>query len=393
MYILLFYAEKAYICKIKIVIMKTTRMGFFEVAMTKYMLCVRLRKIVFIPFFVCMFIACNQENGTIPLPPTDTIDVFPCQSIDFTDKAESDTLIVHSSGEWTIGVLMDWISVSPQSGVNGDTLFVSVTENISTDERRHQLMLFCGKAQVNVNVYQKGADDVLNPDTISGKIVDDGEVIITDDTPHTFVMEDNVPGNWDAYVLFANDAGIQYWQKYLSIMDTPQFTVYAEGELLAWNKAVAIKDTVNGNIYNPGMVVCRKDTSYFYFNVLPTQPIIEKVAFTYDSFDYEFGEFVNPKCYVEMTMKRSGQIYYYVDNGSWLVDTDYINPTEIGENKYAYTFDGSENYWSWMSYIWMKSFNDYGSSEATELNIINYVDNPKVLEYVNELVNSSSSLD
>ena len=46
-----------------------------------------------------------------------------------------------------------------------------------------------------------------------------------------------------------------------------------------------------------------------------------------------------------------------------------------------------------MSYIWMKSFNDYGSSEATELNIINYVDNPKVLEYVNELVNSSSSLD
>ena len=94
-----------------------------------------------------------------------------------------------------------------------------------------------------------------------------------------------------------------------------------------------------------------------------------------------------------MTMKRSDQMYYYVDNGSWLVDTRYINPTEIGENSYAYTFDGSGKYWSWMSYIWMKSFNDYGSSEATELNIINYVDNPKVLEYVNELVNSSPSLD
>ena len=162
--------------------------------MRKDMLCVRLWKIVVIPFFVCMFIACNQESGTVPLPSTDTIDISPSQSMDFTNKAGSDTLIVHSSGEWTVGALMDWISVSPQSGMNGDTLVVSVTENISTDERRHLLMLFCGKAQVNVSVYQKGADEVLKPEPIPGKIVDDGKVIITDDSSHTFVMEDNAPG-------------------------------------------------------------------------------------------------------------------------------------------------------------------------------------------------------
>lgn len=119
-----------------------------------------LRTLAFVlPVSLC-FTSCEEFDWNEILKPgggssEDFVVVTP-DELFFESNASSDTLTVSSSGDWTVSGMPDWLSILPASGVDGDELIVSVTENISTDDRNALLLLQCGDALDTLSVTQYG---------------------------------------------------------------------------------------------------------------------------------------------------------------------------------------------------------------------------------------------
>lgn len=350
------------------------------------------------PFILCLiilsalFAACNEEIGGTGTTPasSDTISIYPYRALYFTKEADTDTLTVHSSDTWTVGETPNWLTASPMCGNNGDRLTISVMANDTAPSRRATLTLHCGDFYLPINIFQQHGDlpPETTPDTVSeptpGKIAASERVLITPEHPYTFEMEDQQPGNWESFVLFPSQ-NRTYWQKYLFTTNASSFTVYPDGSRINWNSAVATMDSTNGHYYHEGMVVCRKDTVYFQFDVLPTQPIVESFTFMYDYFDYESGTFINPWCELLFKAERCESLYYYIAGYGSTVDTQFMTPTPIGNNTYSVIFEQPNYYWDHNAHIFMKAFNNFGTSPALYLYMTDYVDDPKVLEYISRL--------
>lgn len=102
--------------------------------------------------------------GTI----NDTPDTFDFINISPTNKTvsangESFSVNILSSTEWFIENLIDWVSVSKNSGINGDTITVSISENQNPTSRSTSITFKCGSSFASLNIIQLGKTSE-NPD-------------------------------------------------------------------------------------------------------------------------------------------------------------------------------------------------------------------------------------
>lgn len=72
----------------------------------------------------------SEDNNT----PTPFVKLTP-DELTFEGFAGNDTVVVSSSGAWSINGLPDWIDVSSHNGFNGDTLIVYVEKNLEEGDR------------------------------------------------------------------------------------------------------------------------------------------------------------------------------------------------------------------------------------------------------------------
>ena len=101
------------------------------------------------------FIACDKIGSEEIHHESDSVNLS-SDALFFEGNVDSVALVVGSSGQWTISDNPDWLAVSPTNGVNGDSLFISVSKNETITERNAQLILQCGTASDTLEITQYG---------------------------------------------------------------------------------------------------------------------------------------------------------------------------------------------------------------------------------------------
>lgn len=76
--------------------------------------------------------------------------------LNFEDKSSTQTINIQTDGTWTASASDSWITISPTTASGNSTLSVSVSENISDDERSGQVMVVMADKSATINVVQKG---------------------------------------------------------------------------------------------------------------------------------------------------------------------------------------------------------------------------------------------
>lgn len=76
--------------------------------------------------------------------------------LNFEDKSSTQTINIQTDGTWTAFASDSWITISPYTASGNSTLSVSVSENISDDERSGQVMVVMADKSATINVVQKG---------------------------------------------------------------------------------------------------------------------------------------------------------------------------------------------------------------------------------------------
>lgn len=99
---------------------------------------------------VTLFSCSNSDDDT------DFVSVKPQSEYFFEAYASSDTLYIESSGLWTVNGLPNWINAEPSFGSNDDKLVITVSENVSLDERCAEFSVNCGSALATIKVTQYG---------------------------------------------------------------------------------------------------------------------------------------------------------------------------------------------------------------------------------------------
>lgn len=102
---------------------------------------------------IITLVSCDEFINSIA--QNDYINVEPTNELHFLSSESSIVLTVDSSGEWMVEGITEWCSVTPESGVNGDELTISVTENTLDEERTAELTLRCGVAEIIISVVQE----------------------------------------------------------------------------------------------------------------------------------------------------------------------------------------------------------------------------------------------
>ncbi len=171
-----------------------------------------LRTLVFVlPLSMC-FVSCegfdlDEILGNIIKPSEDDYVTVSEDKLFFDSKSSSSQLTVSSSGEWSVEESVDWLTLSPANGVDGDRLVVSVSANPTEAERHAEFTIGCGDAmaKVSVNQYGKSTD---NPTAgyylIPEEYLDgwDNGVITSD--KHYFVIKSDTATN--GYIGYMNDS-------------------------------------------------------------------------------------------------------------------------------------------------------------------------------------------
>lgn len=76
--------------------------------------------------------------------------------LNFEDKQSMQTINIQTDGTWTASASESWITVSPTTDSGNSTLYVSVSENTSDDERSGQIVVVMADKSATINVVQKG---------------------------------------------------------------------------------------------------------------------------------------------------------------------------------------------------------------------------------------------
>ena len=87
---------------------------------------------------------------------TPYISVLPEGERVYRSFAQADTLIVSSSGVWQVSDVPEWVSAQPESGTDGDTLFLRIEANGDSAPRNAVLNLQSGSASAGVSLMQYG---------------------------------------------------------------------------------------------------------------------------------------------------------------------------------------------------------------------------------------------
>lgn len=122
------------------------------------------------------FSGCDEESEIVEevTPPAGGAD-SPAQGADGADSvaapyvsvhpegervyqsfAQADTLVVSSSGVWQVSDVPEWVSAQPESGTDGDTLFLRIEANGDSAPRNAVLNLQSGSASAGVSLMQYG---------------------------------------------------------------------------------------------------------------------------------------------------------------------------------------------------------------------------------------------
>lgn len=119
------------------------------------------------------FSGCDEESEIVEevIPPaggadtpvqgedsvaTPYISVLPEGERAYRSFAQADTLIVSSSGVWQVSDVPEWVSAQPESGTDGDTLFLRIEANGDSAPRNAVLNLQSGSASAGVSLMQYG---------------------------------------------------------------------------------------------------------------------------------------------------------------------------------------------------------------------------------------------
>ena len=112
-----------------------------------------MKRLLTLLIAIITLVSCDEFINFIA--PNDYINVEPTNELHFLSSESSIVLTVDSSGEWMVEGITEWCSVTPESGVNGDELTISVTENTLDEERTAELTLRCGVAEIIISVVQE----------------------------------------------------------------------------------------------------------------------------------------------------------------------------------------------------------------------------------------------
>lgn len=93
------------------------------------------------------FVSCGEDEKQ---DESDYVSVVPDKVKTFDCFADSDTLIVHCRTSWTASSVPEWMAVTPSSGLDGDTMIVSVSANNTSEERNAVITLSSGEANTSL---------------------------------------------------------------------------------------------------------------------------------------------------------------------------------------------------------------------------------------------------
>ena len=112
-----------------------------------------MKRLLTLLIAIITLVSCDELINSIA--PNDYINVEPTNELHFLSSESSIVLTVDSSGKWMVEGITEWCSVTPESGVNGDELTISVTENTLDKARTAELTLRCGVAEIIISVVQE----------------------------------------------------------------------------------------------------------------------------------------------------------------------------------------------------------------------------------------------
>ena len=105
----------------------------------------------------------QQQDDSISLSSKETVTDYQKQTM---------SIIVTSSGEWTLNGSYDWAVQSVGKGKNGDVVLIEIAENMSGDERKAVFDFRCGKAQAKYSItQQKAPQKQEEPARLTGTVI------------------------------------------------------------------------------------------------------------------------------------------------------------------------------------------------------------------------------
>lgn len=131
-----------------------------------------MKKSIWISLFALLIVACSGGDGPgeEPVVSKDYINVTP--NLTLLGDGQETELKISANCSWTISINATWLTVTPSSGSNTETVKVSAGKNSSGSERNAILTVQGGNAlKRTVMVTQaKGSDDTPADNTqVPGK--------------------------------------------------------------------------------------------------------------------------------------------------------------------------------------------------------------------------------
>ena len=112
----------------------------------------------FILFFI-LSIACGSSDSPLTIDPKPDVEVkwtFNHESLSFSHKGGTESVIVTASDNWTVTSNKDWCSVSPTLGYNGQTsLKITASSNHTEASRSAELNFVSGEYNYQYEVTQE----------------------------------------------------------------------------------------------------------------------------------------------------------------------------------------------------------------------------------------------
>lgn len=125
----------------------------------------RTHLFIFITVFLS-FIGCSEDPDIAPAGETITCSTH---ELSFGSSADTVTVDISVTNEWTIYGTESWITCSPSSSINtSETVSVFVTQNSTSSERSAFLVVKSGSTRDTISVSQDANENASNIDSIDG---------------------------------------------------------------------------------------------------------------------------------------------------------------------------------------------------------------------------------
>lgn len=112
---------------------------------------------------VILLLGCGGgDSGSQAPKETISLVVSPA-SVQFSNQDQSAHVDVVSNSSWTIAVNTDWLTVSPLSGSNNDTITITAADNQTTELREATITLSTSGINKAISIFQEGKPE----DTVS----------------------------------------------------------------------------------------------------------------------------------------------------------------------------------------------------------------------------------